>query len=83
MTTLPASATPLYNHPLPQLEAWLRQLGARQQGARSATWDLQRPDWSARITFQVEVLQVTWHQAGRERQRQFPYGLSRADVEAA
>ena len=83
MTTLPASATPLYNHPLPQLEAWLRQLGAHQQGARSETWELHRPDWSARITFQVDVLQVIWHQTGRERQRQFPYGLSRADVEAA
>ena len=83
MSTLPASATPLYNHPLPQLEAWLRELGARQEASRSETWDLHRPDWSARITFQVEALQVTWHQEGQERQRQFPYGLSRADVEAA
>jgi hypothetical protein len=31
----------------------------------------------------VEALRVTWHQEGQERQRLFPYGLSRADVEDA
>lgn len=83
MSPLPAAATPLYNHPLPQLEAWLRQLGARQAGGDAETWELHQADWSARIRFQVEDLQVTWLQQGHERRRQFSYGLSRADVEAA
>jgi hypothetical protein len=32
---------------------------------------------------EVEELRVSWHQEGRTTARQFPYGLSRADVEAA
>jgi hypothetical protein len=31
----------------------------------------------------VEDLSVCWHGAAGEVQRQFPYGFSRADVEAA
>ena len=46
-------------------------------------WDLHRPDWSARITLESEDLTVNWHEEGRECQRRFPYGLTRADVEAA
>jgi hypothetical protein len=84
MANLPAEATPLYNHPLPALENWLQQLGARQQGgAHAAIWDLDRPQWSARIELEVEELRVSWHQQGRSCVRHFPYGLSRADVEAA
>ncbi|MEI6031867.1 MAG: DUF3143 domain-containing protein [Synechococcaceae cyanobacterium ELA739] len=83
MPTLPPENTPLYHHPLPALEAWLRQLGARQQAARSAIWDLHRPQWSARIELGIEELEVSWHHDGQERVRHFPYGLTRADVEAA
>ena len=83
MPTLPPDRTPLYNHPLPALEAWLRQLGARQQASRSAVWDLHRPQWSARIELGIEELQVSWHHDGKERVRHFSYGLTRADVEAA
>lgn len=83
MAMLPADGTPIYHHPLPALEHWLRQLGARQQVPRGAVWDLHRPEWSARIELLVEELEVRWHQEGRETQRHFSYGLSRADVEAA
>ncbi|MBM5821146.1 MAG: DUF3143 domain-containing protein [Cyanobacteria bacterium K_Offshore_surface_m2_011] len=83
MATLPPAPTPLYNHPLPALEDWLRQLGASQSRSNVAHWDLHRPEWSARIEMEVEELWVSWHQEGRTTARQFPYGLSRADVEAA
>jgi hypothetical protein len=80
---LPPEDTPLYNHPLPALEDWLRGLGARQQAPHSASWDLHRPQWSARIELDVEDLKVSWHQEGNASVRLFSYGLSRADMEAA
>jgi hypothetical protein len=85
MSDLPSPQAPLYNHPLPALELWLRQLGAVQRGANSCLWDLQRPDWSAEIELAVEELSVRWLPAvaGRRVERHFPYGFSRADVEAA
>ncbi|MEB3199514.1 MAG: DUF3143 domain-containing protein [Synechococcaceae cyanobacterium] len=83
MTALPAAASPLCSHSLPQLETWLRQLGARQHPGEAESWDLEHPDWSARIVFQSEDLLVTWSAAGQERQRHFSYILTRADVEAA
>jgi hypothetical protein len=83
MATLPPAPTPLYNHPLPALEAWLRELGASQSRSNVAHWDLHRPQWSARIEMDVEELRVSWHQEGHTTTRQFPYGLSRADAEAA
>jgi hypothetical protein len=83
MPTLPPDRTPLYHHPLPALEAWLLELGARQLSARSALWDLHRPQWSARIELGIEELQVSWQHDGQERIRHFSYGLTRSDVEAA
>jgi hypothetical protein len=83
MGELPAAQTPLYNHSLPVLEQWLRELGAVQQRAEPCVWDLHRPEWSARIELAVEELSVAWHADGQTRLRSFPYGLSRADAEAA
>ncbi len=83
MAPLPPERTPLYHHPLPALEEWLRQLGARPDGRHAERWDLHQAQWSAQIVFGVEELTVTWHQDGRQSIRQFPYGLARADVEAA
>jgi hypothetical protein len=80
---LPPEDTPLYNHPLPALEAWLRGLGARQEAPYSAGWDLARDPWTARIDLEVEDIKVSWRQRGNETVRLFPYGLSRADAEAA
>ena len=83
MASLPPERTPLENHPLPALEEWLRQLGARPDGPHAESWDLHQPQWSARIVFGVDELSVTWHQDGRQAVRQFSYGLPRLDVEAA
>jgi hypothetical protein len=83
MLMLPPEQMPLYNHPLPSLEEWLRQIGAQQHSGRPSSWDLHRPQWSARIELEMEDLRVSWEQDGQSRVRHFPYGLSRADVEAA
>lgn len=83
MLMLPSEQMPLYNHPLPSLEEWLRQIGAHQDSQRPSSWDLHRPQWSARIELDMEDLRVSWQQDGQRRVRHFPYGLSRADVEAA
>lgn len=83
MPDLPVATTPLYNHPLPALETWLHGLGARRQETDPCLWDLHRPSWSARIELETEDLRVSWQADGQECVRQFPYGLSRADVEAA
>jgi len=80
---LPSEQTPLYNHPLPALEGWLRDLGARQQEPHATLWDLQCPQWSVQIELESEELKVSWDHDGSRSVRHFPYGLSRADVEAA
>jgi hypothetical protein len=80
---LPDRETPLYNHSLPDLENWLRDLGALQQGPHASIWDLHLPQWSAQLELESEELKVSWHHEGRSSVRHFPYGLSRADVEAA
>ncbi len=55
----------------------------QQHSGRPSSWDLHRPQWSARIELEMEDLRVSWQQDGQSRVRHFPYGLSRADVEAA
>jgi hypothetical protein len=83
MTELPDPTTPLYAHPLPTLECWLKEIGAVQQRGNICRWDLHLSDWSAELELETEELTVRWHQDGSRTVRQFPYGLSRADVEAA
>jgi hypothetical protein len=83
MSALPDPATPLYNHPLPALEAWLGELGAVQRRGDPCLWDLHHGEWSAELELEAEDLSVRWQQDGQRTSRQFPYGLSRADVEAA
>ncbi|MEB3259563.1 MAG: DUF3143 domain-containing protein [Cyanobacteriota bacterium] len=81
--SMPSEETPLYSHPLPALEEWLRGLGARQEEPYSSRWELRREAWTARIELAVEEVKVSWREPGGESVRLFPYGLSRADAEAA
>ena len=83
MSSLPPPQAPLYNHPLPALEQWLRNLGAVQHGPHSCLWDLELGGWSAQIELEVEELIIRWNAAEAPVERHFPYGFSRADVEAA
>jgi len=88
--SLPPAQTPLYNHPLPAIEAWLAVLGAVQQPGRPCFWRLRHGGWSADLELGVGEIIVVWQPSSASdgsampsARRQFPYGLSRADVEAA
>jgi len=83
MSSLPSPQAPLYSHPLPALEQWLMDLGAVQKGPHSCLWDMELANWSAQIELEVEELSVRWRTGEAPVERHFPYGFSRADVEAA
>ncbi|MDX2254626.1 MAG: DUF3143 domain-containing protein [Pseudanabaenaceae cyanobacterium bins.39] len=83
---LPPSSTPLYNHPLPALEAWLNQQGCNQDKNNPNVWRVARPSWQAEIVMDIEDIRVRYIQenaGSKEIQRAFPYSLSRQDVEDA
>ena len=54
-----------------------------QQGPHSCLWCLAQPSWIAELELGVEELSVRWQVAEGHVVRHFPYGFSRADVEAA
>jgi hypothetical protein len=83
---LPSSDTPLYNHPLPDIEQWLTQLGCEQDREQLHCWRVEETNWRAELYLEVEELTVTYLRAGesgRDIQRSFKYSLSRQDVEDA
>ncbi len=83
---LPDADTPLYNHPLPQLEWWLSELGCEQKRDDLHCWLVERPNWSAEVCLEVEELTVRYIKAaddGSDILRAFKYSLSRHDVESA
>ena len=83
---LPSAETPLYNHPLPQLEEWLSQLGCQQDKEILHYWFIERPTWRAELSLETEELVVRYLKAGvgdRDIRRSFKYSLSRQDVEQA
>jgi hypothetical protein len=82
----PPPTTPLYNHPLPDIETWLRSQGCEQDQNERHCWSLVRSDWRAEIALEVEEIVVRYLKAGADGndiQRSFPYSLSRSDIEAA
>ncbi|AFZ23430.1 Protein of unknown function (DUF3143) [Cylindrospermum stagnale PCC 7417] len=85
MSLLP-SETPLYNHPLPQIEQWLKNQGCQQDEAELHCWHLLRPSWKAELWLDIEQVTVRYIQAGdngQDIQRSFKYSLSREDIEQA
>lgn len=83
---LPSSDTPLYNHPLPEIENWLRSQGCQQDNNELNCWRVERPTWKAELCLDVEELAVRYINAAEGRRdivRSFKYSLSREDVEAA
>jgi Protein of unknown function (DUF3143) len=84
--TLPPADTPLYNHPLPQIEAWLAQQGCRQDSLNLHCWMVEKADWRAELWLDVDQLTVHYlqsHSGGGDIQRSFKYSLSRQDLEDA
>lgn len=85
MSILP-SDTPLYSHPLPQIEQWLRDQGCKQDDIELHCWRISRQQWSAQLWLDVEQITVRYINAaedGQDIQRSFKYSLSRQDVEEA
>ncbi|WP_017318708.1 DUF3143 domain-containing protein [Mastigocladopsis repens] len=83
---LPSSETPLYNHPLPQIEHWLREQGCEQDEKELHCWHIQRPAWQAELWLDIEQIIVRYLQVGeggQDIQRAFKYSLSRQDIERA
>lgn len=83
---LPSANTPLYNHPLPEIERWLHALGCEQDREQLHCWYIEKPLWKADLCLDVEELTVRYIQAGeggRDIQRSFKYSLSRQDIEDA
>jgi hypothetical protein len=82
--TLPSADTPLYNHPLPDIEQWLISKGCQQDDSNLHCWGLETPHWKAEIILDVDSLAVRYISAssdGQDVQRTFKYSLSRADLD--
>ncbi|EFA73681.1 conserved hypothetical protein [Raphidiopsis brookii D9] len=78
--------TPLYNHPLPQIEEWLKYQGCQQDETELHCWRLKKQTWQAELWLDIEQLTVRYIQAGengQDIQRSFRYSLSRKDIEQA
>jgi len=84
--SLPSADTPLYNHPLPQIEQWLKDQGCQQDQKQLHCWRIQRPNWEAELWLDIDQLTIRYIDAeaiGQDIQRSFKYSLSRKDVEQA
>lgn len=82
---LPAN-TPLYSHPLPQIEEWLKNQGCEQDRNELHCWHITKPTWKAELWLDVEQITVRYFQAGQNNQdiqRSFKYSLTRKDIEQA
>lgn len=84
--TFPSADTPLYNHPLPAIEEWLKAHGCEQDRDELHCWRVQRRNWRAELSLDIEQLTVRYLNAGeggQDIQRSFKYSLSRQDIEDA
>ena len=85
MSLLPPD-TPLYNHPLPQIEQWLKDQGCQQDEKQLHCWHVQHSAWEAELWLDIEQIIVRYLRAGengQDIQRSFKYALTREDVERA
>lgn len=83
---LPSPDTPLYNHPLPEIEGWLANMGCQQDPTRLHCWNIERDLWKAELCLEIEELSVRYINAAggtKDIKRSFKYSLSRRDIEAA
>jgi Protein of unknown function (DUF3143) len=83
---LPSADTPLYNHPLPEIEQWLQELGCQQDRQNLNCWTVERSSWQAEICLDIEEITVCYLSAGEggtDIKRSFKYSLSREDIESA
>ncbi|WP_310426885.1 DUF3143 domain-containing protein [Chamaesiphon sp. VAR_48_metabat_135_sub] len=60
MTLIPTD-TPLYNHPLPEIEQWLISMGCEQDDNELHCWHIHKSDWRAELCLDIEELTVRYH----------------------
>jgi Protein of unknown function (DUF3143) len=83
---LPNPDTPLYNHPLPEIEGWLANMGCKQDRDNLHCWKVERLTWKAEVCLEIEEMSVRYINAAggtKDIKRSFKYSLSRRDIEAA
>ena len=83
MATLPPLTTPLNQHSLNDIELWLQNLGAEKSNKDPSLWTWVTSTWTAQIKIDVEDLIITWNKDGEDYKYNFPYGLTREDVQLA
>jgi hypothetical protein len=86
MMTFPPAETPLYNHPLPDIENWLVSQGCQRDEDDLHCWFVEQDTWRAHICLDVDSLSVRYFGAGadgRDVVRAFKYSLSRRDLDEA
>jgi hypothetical protein len=84
--SLPSANTPLYNHPLPEIEAWLEAQGCERDENDIHCWHIRKPAWRADLWMEIDSIAVCYLGAGedgRDIQRSFKYSLTRRDLEDA
>ncbi|WP_414528198.1 DUF3143 domain-containing protein [Nodularia chucula] len=77
---------PLYSHPLPQIEQWLKNQGCQQDANELHCWRVERPNWQAEIWLDIEQVTVRYIKSSENNQdiqRSFTYSLSRQDIDQA
>lgn len=82
----PSPDTPLYNHPLPNIEQWLESQGCQQDSTQLHCWHIAKANWQAEVCLDIDQITVRYLQAGEQGQdiqRAFKYSLSRQDIEQA
>lgn len=83
---IPPADTPLYNHPLPDIEQWLKDQGCQQDREQLHCWRIERSTWKAELWLDIDQLTVRYIGAAensQDIQRSFKYSLSRRDIEEA
>jgi len=84
--SLHPATTPLYNHPLPEIEQWLIAKGCQQDRKELHCWYFEHAAWKAEIWLDIDQLTVRYFSLSddeRAIQRSFKYSLTRQDIEDA
>jgi Protein of unknown function (DUF3143) len=82
--TVSTPDTPLYNHPLPEIEEWLLSIGCVQNTDLPHCWQVSRDQWQAQLCLEIEEIAISYSSGDRsDVNRVFKYSLSRRDVEDA
>lgn len=79
---MPPASTPLYSHPLPEIEAWLTDQGCDRDADNISLWNFSGDDWKGELFLDTDAVTVDYTKAdGSTVQRSFKYSLSRSDLE--